>query len=127
MTFLPTSPPAVSGPYQILNSIGSGAFATVYRALHTKTGCVVALKAIAKRTLKSMRDFELLQREVNLMKTMDHPFIATFFEVLDDEDNFYLAIELVGNGSLLEYISANSGLEEPIARRIFAQLVSVLD
>jgi serine/threonine protein kinase len=119
--------PSSIGPYKILEPIGSGAFATVYKALHTITDCIVALKAISKRSLRSMQEFELLQREVNLMKTMDHPFIACFYEVLDDDVNFYLAIELVGNGSLLDHINANMGLDERMARRIFAQIISVLD
>jgi serine/threonine protein kinase len=61
------------------------------------------------------------------MKIMDHPFIAALFGVLDDEENFYLAIELVENGNLLDYINANKGLTEQQASRIFAQLASVLD
>jgi serine/threonine protein kinase len=122
-----SSTPSVIGPYKILESIGSGAFAIVYKALHTITDCVVALKAIAKRSLRSMQEFELLQREVNLMKTMDHPFIACFYEVLDDDTYFYLVIELAGNGSLLDHINANMGLTEQMARRIFAQIASVLD
>jgi serine/threonine protein kinase len=107
--------------------IGSGAFATVYKAQHQVTLSVVALKAIAKRKVRTMGEFELLQREVNLMKVMDHPFVAPLFEVLDDEANFYLAIELVENGNLLEFINRQHGLSEDAARRIYFQLVSVLD
>jgi serine/threonine protein kinase len=115
------------GEYQILEVLGAGAFATVYRARHRLTGCVVALKAISKRKLRTMQEFELLQREVNLMKVMDHPFIASLFEVLDDPENFYLSIELVENGNLLDYINTNKGLSEKQASRIFAQLASVLE
>lgn len=119
--------PRSVGPYVILGTLGSGAFATVYKAQHTITTTVVALKCIAKRKLRSQVEFELLQREVNLMKGMDHPFIASFFEVLDDEKNFYIAIELVENGNLLNYINDNHGLKEGDARRIFYQLVTVLE
>jgi serine/threonine protein kinase len=119
--------PAQVGNYQILEVLGSGAFATVFRARHRVTMGVVALKAIPKRKLRTMQEFELLQREVNLMKIMDHPFIAGLFGVLDDEENFYLVIELVENGNLLDYINTNKGLTEQQASRIFAQLASVLD
>jgi serine/threonine protein kinase len=120
-------PPDQIGNYQILEVLGQGAFATVFRARHRITGWVVALKAIPKRRVQTMVEFELLQREVNLMKILDHPFIAALFEVLDDEENFYLAIELVENGNLLDYINSNRGLNEQQASRIFAQLGSVLD
>jgi serine/threonine protein kinase len=115
------------GKYKLMGIIGSGAFATVYKAQHQVTMSVVALKAIAKRKVRSQAEFELLQREVMLMKVMDHPFVAPLFEVLDDEVNFYLAIELVENGNLLDYINRQHGLSEEGARRIYFQLVSVLD
>jgi serine/threonine protein kinase len=113
--------------YQIMEALGSGAFATVYRARHLVTDCVVALKTIPKRKVRTQQEFELLQREVNLMKIMDHPFIASLFEVLDDVHNFYLAIELVRRGNLLDYINDNKGLPEKQACRIFYQLCMVLD
>lgn len=122
----PDTPQSV-GSYVIIDTIGSGAFATVYRAQHRLTMCIVALKSIAKKKLRNQAEFQLLQREVNLMKGMDHPFIASFFEVLEDEKNFYLVIELVENGNLLDYINQNRGLSEQQARRIFYQLVTVLD
>ncbi|OHT13370.1 CAMK family protein kinase [Tritrichomonas foetus] len=119
--------PQQIGPYQILETIGTGAFATVFKAMHTITMVTVALKCIPKRQLKSKSEFELLQREVKLMRTMDHPFIASLFEVLDDEKNFYIAIEYVENGNLLDYINANKGLQEPEARKIFYQIITTLE
>ena len=94
--------PKAVGPYVILGKVGAGAFASaVYRAQHTTTMTIVALKSIPKRNLRNPSEFELLQREVNLMKGMDHPFIAALFEVLDDDKNYYLAMEFVENGNLL--------------------------
>jgi serine/threonine protein kinase len=119
--------PEYVGPYRVVEPLGSGGFATVYKAIHEQTRCVVALKAIRKSGLRTMEEFELIRREVSVMKGMDHPFIASFFELLDDDNCFYLVIELVENGDLLEYINANNGLGEPQARRIFFQLVTVLN
>jgi hypothetical protein len=120
-------PPAQVGKYRIIEVLGSGAFATVYKAHHEVTMCVVALKAIAKSTVRTMQEFELLQREVNLMKMMDHPFVAPLYEVLEDDRSFYLAIELAEKGNLLEEINDKKGLTEFISRRIYFQLVCVLD
>jgi serine/threonine protein kinase len=119
--------PTEVGPYHIIERLGVGSFATVYRAQHRQTRCIVALKAVRKSSLANMQEFELLQQEVNVMKDMDHPFIASFFELLDDDYSFFLAIELVGNGNLLDYINLTNGLTESQARRLFYQLVNVLD
>jgi serine/threonine protein kinase len=77
--------PASVGPYRLLEPIGSGAYATVMRAVHSATHCPIALKIIAKGRLRSCGQFAALQREVNVMKTLDHPFIAPLFEVLEDD------------------------------------------
>ena len=119
--------PTHVGHYVISKTIGSGAFATVYLAQHAITQVFVALKCIPKRKLRNQAEFELLQREINLMRSMDHPFIASFFEVIDDEKNFYISMEMVENGNLLDYINSNKGLQEQQARRIFCQLITVLE
>jgi serine/threonine protein kinase len=87
--------PAQVGNDQILDVIESEACAMVFRVRHRVTMAVVALKAILKRKLQAMQEVELLQRDVNLMKIMDDPFITCLFCVLDDEDNFLLMIEFV--------------------------------
>lgn len=119
--------PQTVDQYIIIKTIGSGAFATVYLAQHAVTQTMVALKCIAKKKLKNQAEFELLQREVNLMRSMDHPFIVSFYEVLDDKDNFYISMELIENENLLDYINNNQGLGEQQARRVFSQLVAVLE
>ena len=115
------------GQYSILEILGSGAFATVYKAQHIFTMTPVAIKVIPKKNLRNKVEFELLQREVSLIKSMDHPFIAMFYEALDDDKNFYLVQELVENGNLLDYVNACKGLSERQAAHIFIQLISVLD
>jgi hypothetical protein len=48
---------------QILDVLGSGVFAVVFRARHCVTMVVVTLKVIQKRKLWAMHEFELLQCE----------------------------------------------------------------
>jgi serine/threonine protein kinase len=115
------------GPYRVFDTLGQGSFAAVYKAIHQVTQCLVAIKAIAKAKLCTFQEFELLQREVNLMKTLDHPFVVCFYEVLDDSANFYLVMELVPRGHLLNHITTNGYLDEATARRIFIQLMHSLD
>ena len=113
--------------YTILKQLGAGAFATVYAAEESQTLTQVAVKAIAKSKIRSPVEFELIQREVALMRSIDHPLITSFFEVLDDPQYFYIIMELVPNGNLLDYINRRKGLKEDEAKRIFCQIVSVLD
>jgi serine/threonine protein kinase len=109
------------GQYTIREVIGSDTFATVYKAQHQVTLSFDALKTVTKSTLRTMREFELFQHEVSHMKMMDHPFVASLFEVLDDDKHFYLATELAENGNLLDYINQRKCLSEVTARLIYFQ------
>jgi serine/threonine-protein kinase ULK/ATG1 len=76
--------------YRIIERLGSGSFATVYRAEHVKTLTGVAIKAISRKSVASKEEFSLLQREVDLMKGMDHPFIAFLYDVISDHFFFLI-------------------------------------
>jgi serine/threonine protein kinase len=117
----------IVGKYRIIENIGSGSFATVYRAQHVVTLTYVALKAILKQSVLDPTEFELLQREINLMKSMDHPFVNFLYEVIDDHRCFYLVVELVTRGSLLTFIRDAHSLTEAVARRLFYQMLTVLE
>lgn len=68
----------------------------------------------------------MLQREVNLHKTLDHPFIVTFYEVIEDLENFYISMELIENQTLSNYIENRQGINESEARSLFLQLISII-
>jgi serine/threonine protein kinase len=61
------------------------------------------------------------------MKTLDHPFIASLFEVLEDDSHFYFALEYASGGSLVERINEQTVLSESEARHVFHELAVALD
>lgn len=107
--------------------IGSGAFASVWKAHHKVSKTSVAIKTIEKRSLNNDVARTRLVREIALFKSMDHPFISEFFCSFEDESYYYLVMEFVENGNLLDYVNNNGRLSEDQARRYFGQLVSVLE
>ncbi|KAK8839073.1 hypothetical protein M9Y10_032542 [Tritrichomonas musculus] len=112
--------------YIIIKKIASGNYSTVYKAQHIPTKTMVALKQISKKKIKTKNEFKFLQREVYLLKSLDHPFIATFFEVVDDLENFYISMELIENQTLLDYVENSQGISEPEARTLFLQIISII-
>lgn len=112
--------------YLIHDRIGEGAFAKVYKAVHETTGTFVALKVILKSNLKQ-DDFVCLLKEVTILMSINHPFIAAYYEHFEDEDYFYISMEYVQHGTLLDLINLNNGVDEITARKIFVQIISVLD
>jgi serine/threonine protein kinase len=106
--------------------IGAGAFAGVWKAHHSVSKHDVAIKVITKESVESAGARTRLQREIALLKQMDHPFISELFQVIENESAYFLVMEFVENGNLLDYANQNGCLAEDQARRYFAQLVSVL-
>jgi len=113
--------------YLILNELGSGSYATVYKARHTKTDVIVAMKIIPKEILNTPEAISTLQSEIELFKKLDHPFIAHFFENFEDEYNYYIVMEYLEKGDLLDEINRSSGIREEIAYKYISQICAALE
>lgn len=115
------------GVYQILSKLGSGSFASVWLAQHKLTGLKVAIKVVQKSSLDTADALMRFNRECALLKQIEHPFIAELFEIIDDSNAFYLVMEYVEHGNMLNYVNNNGRLSEDRARHYFCQLISALD
>ncbi|KAH9972479.1 kinase-like domain-containing protein [Lactifluus volemus] len=68
-------------------------------------------------------------REISILETLDHPNICRLRETFEPEgreNDFYLVLELVEGGDLLDYILANDGLDEPTSQHITRQMCDAL-
>ena len=115
------------GDYTFHSLLGKGSFATVYRAIHDPTGKEVAIKSFKKSILVSEDDIGSFKNETSILKQIDHPLIAPCYQIFENKDHFFLVMELLPNGSLLQYINDSGGLTEAVARKIFSQIVNAVD
>jgi serine/threonine protein kinase len=115
------------GSFILEKSVGTGAFASVWKARHKISNHVVAIKVISKDGIDTPVARTRLQREISFLKRMEHPFVSEFFQDIDTPANIFLVMEFAENGNLLDYVNSNGRLAEDQARRYFAQLVSVLE
>src|SRR5437773_8998771 len=67
------------GPFVVDKELGSGAMGSVFRAAHEKTGQVVAIKLIASALSGNEQAIARFQREVSILKQLDHPNITKYF------------------------------------------------
>lgn len=77
--------------------LASGQFAVVRRCRHRSTGVEYAAKFIKKRRSKSSRrgvTREDIEREVNILKEIQHPNIITLHEVFENKGEVILILEL---------------------------------
>lgn len=85
--------------YQILEKIGSGSFATVYRARDVELGREVAVKQLHQQYLEDPRQLSRYWLEAQLLASLHHPNIVTIFDV--DRERGWLIMELM-QGNLAE-------------------------
>jgi len=85
--------------------LGSGSFATVWRAVDKQNGDTVAIKQMEKQKLNRMKvDMSDIEREVAVMKTCSHYNITQIFDVFEDANCIYLALEYCECGDLSDKI-----------------------
>lgn len=94
----------ISNDFTIGISIGSGAFASVYRATHKSTGYNVALKTYEKKLLTHRSQLMAIHREIYILAGMDHPNIMNLFEVIDSNSKCHLVMELCQGRNLYNFI-----------------------
>lgn len=118
--------PSRIGNYELKEHLGSGSTSIVIKGKHILTSTTVAVKMIPKKLL-NMEGERRIQREIKILKQLDHPFIAAFYEAIEDEENYYIVMECARNGNLLEKVNQTHGLNDAAAKKVFMQLVSAIN
>lgn len=113
--------------YSDFEEIGSGGFATVFSAVHKPTSRTVAIKRVSKELLTGKYEAKNFKREIEIMKKVDHPFIAHFYDFIETPHHYYIVMEYCKNGTLLNRINSNGQLPIVEIKRIFAQIISALN
>src|SRR5262245_58646015 len=97
------------GRYQILEKIGQGGFATVYRARDTELERLVALKELHAHLLADSGWVERFRREARLIAGLNHPQIVTLYDLTTQApDRLFLVMQLV-EGPGLDKLLADRG------------------
>jgi serine/threonine protein kinase len=94
--------PRIEG-YEVKQMLGRGVFATVWEALRHASGTTVALKVI-RVDLATDEVFGRFAREVDLMRKLHHPNIASIYDSRIDRKLGYYAMELINGGTLETYV-----------------------
>lgn len=79
--------------YELLEKIGTGSFATVYRARDNELGREIAVKEIHAQYREDPKLLERYWHEAQLLASLQHPNIVTIFDV--DRDQGWLIMELM--------------------------------
>lgn len=91
----------VDGKYKVLNKIGQGGMSVVYLALNEKANKTWAIKEVRK---DGQQDFTTVKQgliaETNILKELNHKYLPSIIDVIDDGDSFLIVMDYIQGKSL---------------------------
>ncbi|KAF2499558.1 Pkinase-domain-containing protein [Lophium mytilinum] len=137
------------GPWQLGKTIGKGGCSRVRVVRHSVTQQYGAAKIISKATAEKVRALSLanliksaeteaslwsggkvipfgLEREIVIMKLLEHRNIVKLYDVWENHNELYLVMEYVQGGELFHYIEEQGGLQEIEVVHLFRQIIAAL-
>ena len=112
---------SLSERYEIVATLGTGSFGTVYLARHHILECFRAIKVIpsnhdAANTIIS---------EAKLLKSLHHPGIPTIYEIEEDTDYYYLIEEYLEGETLEEFLLSQKHISHHTFYNFCSQLCEI--
>eukprot|EP01112_Ceratiomyxa_fruticulosa_P007351 TRINITY_DN1901_c0_g2_i1.p1 TRINITY_DN1901_c0_g2~~TRINITY_DN1901_c0_g2_i1.p1 ORF type:complete len:452 (+),score=101.84 TRINITY_DN1901_c0_g2_i1:225-1580(+) len=108
--------------YDLGKELGRGGFSVVREAKHKKTGDLVAIKCIHKKTVKP-EELVLLNREISIMTKLRHRNIVQLLDKFETANDLFLVLELVTGGELFDKIVERGFYSEDDAAKIVRQIL----
>jgi len=131
-------PRRIEHEYDLRDEIGSGTCGQVRRAIHRKTGEMVAVKIISMggtggihRTFSKVSKEGILdpniQAEVSILQSLNHPYIVKLLDVFVHPGKaVYLVMELLQGGDLFDRIVRKGRYSELECRRVMRRMLAAL-
>ena len=94
--------------YELMETVGAGAYATVYKVRSMKYNeifCAKAMQVPEGDEAKSASRIRSYEQEINSLRRLSHPNIIQIYDCFTSENCYYLVLEFCPNGSLSHLIS----------------------
>src|SRR5258708_1437536 len=109
---MPWTPGTRVGPYEVIDALGEGGMAQVFRARDTRLGREVAVKVLPKAFAEDADRLRRFEREARVVGMLNHPNILAVYDVGTFENMPYLVTELLHGENLRQHIAHGAMPEE---------------
>jgi eukaryotic-like serine/threonine-protein kinase len=114
--------------YRVLEEVGEGGMATVYRALDLRLGRTVALKVLSTQFGRDQPFIQRFQQEAEFAASLGaHPNIVAIYDIGQHEAMHYIVMEFIEGRNLKALIQEQAPFEVPEAFGIGQQVALALD
>jgi calcium/calmodulin-dependent protein kinase I len=120
-----TGPVRIEDNYKLGKELGRGAFSVVREGIRKANNKKYAIKCISKKLIDK-KELTLLEREIDIMKKLQHPNIIQLMEVIDTPDTLYLVLENAPGGELFDAIVNKGSYSEVDAANIVRQILEAI-
>src|SRR4030042_3172739 len=108
------------GPYRIIEQLGQGGMATVYKAYHAALDRYVALKVLHPAFNEDQSFTARFDREARVVAKLDHPHIVPVYDYANHENRPYLVMKFIDGETLKARFSRGPLTSEEINRVVEA-------
>lgn len=112
--------------YELIEKVGSGGMADVYKARCRVLKRFVAVKILKDEFINDEEFLERFEREAYAAGSLNHPNIVSIYDVGREDNIYYIVMEYVDGITLKDYIRQNGKLSWPEAADIAISILSAL-
>lgn len=117
----------LAGRYEILDRVGGGGMALVYKARDILLNRVVAVKVLRTQFVNDEEFIQRFRREAQSAAALSHPNVVSIYDVGQREDTHYIVMEYVEGRTLNDLIKERAPLQVEEAVNIAAQICDALE
>ena len=117
----------LAGRYEIIEKIGEGGMAYVFKARDNLLNRYVAIKILKEEFSKDEVFVKRFRTEAQSAASLIHPNIVSVFDVGEDKGISFIVMELLESKTLKDYIQAKGPLSSELTLKIAAQIASALE
>ena len=113
--------------YQILRRLGRGGMADVFAARDMNLERDVAIKVLRRDLAKDLEYIKRFRREAKAAAKLNHTNIVQIYEVGEENEQYYIAQELIDGVNLREWLERNGALNAEQAVLVLYGVAAALD
>ncbi|MDD6154782.1 MAG: Stk1 family PASTA domain-containing Ser/Thr kinase [Eubacteriales bacterium] len=116
----------LSGRYELIEKVGEGGMAVVYKAKDRLLSRYVAIKILRPEFVRDASFVDSFRKESQQAAALQHPNIISVYDVGQEGSIYYIVMELVTGRTLSDVIKAEAPMNYKEVIRISKQIVSAL-